>query len=234
MKVGTDGVLIGAWARVEPGQERMLDVGAGTGLIALMLAQRSEEWGAQVDAVEIEPESCGQAVRNAGCSPWAERVSVYGQSIQEFAAEPGNNGVYGHIVSNPPYFINSLLPPGKERIMARHTSTLTYAELCGCAASLLDGDGIFSVIIPAESRGTFVQAAGGAGLFPVRECTVYGVEGGPAKRVMLELSRQRGGKELQEPAIVPAESPELAIVSADTKDFTPAYRELTKDFYLKF
>lgn len=226
MKVGTDGVLIGAWARVGPEQGRLLDIGTGTGLIALMLAQRAEGWDARIDAVEIEPDSFRQARENISASAWSECISVYENSVQDFAAGLNRSGTphYDHIVSNPPYFVDSLLPPAEGRALARHTSSLTYEELCESVSRLLAPDGIFSVIIPFENADEFTRTAEACGLFPSRKCVIYGVAGALPKRVMLEFSRKKGIPELSE----------LAIESGDPRDFSPEYRALTCDFYLKF
>lgn len=222
MKVGTDGVLAGAWARVEPWQERLLDIGAGTGLIALMLAQRTEEWGAEIDAVEIDGGSFAQAEANISGSPWSGRMRAHHSSVQDFAGDTDRR--YYHIVTNPPYFVNSLLPPDQGRTLARHASSLGSGELLGCMDALLAPSGIFSLIIPADGWKEFALSARGKGFHMRRRTAVFSVPDAPAKRMLMEFSRTGGG----------CEETELVIEAGAPRDFTPEYRELTKDFYLKF
>jgi Predicted O-methyltransferase len=222
MKVGTDGVLIGAWARLTSSHERYLDIGAGTGLIALMLAQRTEGTGAKIDAVEIDNGSYIQALENIKASEWGGKISAFNLTIQEFAARTDNK--YHHIVANPPYFVNSLLPHSEARSAARHTSSLSYSDLLSCVSKLLTPEGVFSVIIPSAAETTFMETAAVYGLYASRKCLVFPLGNGPAKRVMLEFSHTTGS--------VSATS--LVIETGPAGEYTPEYRELTRDFYLKF
>lgn len=223
MKVGTDGVLVGAWARVEPWQQRMLDIGTGTGVIALMLAQRSEGWGAMIDAVEIDADSFGQAQENISASPWHDRINLVNSSIQNFELFAVSDS-YDHIVSNPPYFINSLLPDTEGRVFARHTQSLSFEELTMCVSSLLNPGGIFTVIIPADSDEVFTANASEAGLFPRRKTFVLSIPEAAPKRLLLEFGKVADA----------IEESELTIEAGTPKDYTPEYRALTGDFYLKF
>ncbi len=164
MKVGTDGVLLGAWCRVDPGAVKaLLDVGTGTGVIALQLAQRTEGPGAGsgsgsrsssgvgaiVEAVEIDPVAAAQAGRNFEASPWANRLKINAMSLQDFAADPLHRGRFDHIVSNPPYFTDSLASPDPARHTARHADTLPYREFISLCDRLLGPTGRVSVILPA-------------------------------------------------------------------------------------
>lgn len=162
MKVGTDGVLLGAWARVEPQDERILDIGTGTGLIALMLAQRS---AARITAVEIDPGSASQARENADASPWGERIEVVCSSVQAF--DPGRR--FGLIVSNPPFYVDSLTCPDRGRSRARHAETLPFAELRDAVLRLLAPDGRFCLILPPQEAARFIGVA--AGRLFVSRCT---------------------------------------------------------------
>lgn len=222
MKVGTDGVLIGAWAEIRPEDGRYLDIGSGTGLIALMLAQRTESTEAVIDAVEIDKGSYSQALENVAGTEWGGRVSLFNLPVQDFAAS--SDAEYDHIVANPPYFVDSLLPSCGARSAARHTGSLSYTDLLSCVSRLLAPAGIFSVIIPADSEEAFSKIAFESGLHVSRRCVVFSVAGSPPKRVMLEFSR----------VAVKAEETTLAIEAEGSGGYTAEYMELTRDFYLKF
>ncbi len=217
MRVGTDGVLIGAWCRIEDGQRRMLDVGTGTGLIALMLAQRAP-WAA-VDAIDISAECCRIAADNAATSPFAGQVSVICRPVQELCAAP-----YDHIVSNPPYFTESLLPPCEARTAARHTATLQHGELLGSVAGLLSPGGRFSVILPTDAALRMQDQAPGHGLHLQRADELLTREGLAPKRIMAEY------------ALTPNPIPQRGVVTIHdpSGEYTEQYRALTRDFYLKF
>lgn len=230
MKVGTDGVLLGAWARVEPSQKCFLDIGAGTGVIALMLAQRASDItaaGVSVDAVEVDEGSARQAGENFAASPWRNMVKVYGMSVQEFCREHAGER-YDHIVSNPPWFVSSLRSPDGGRTRARHTDALPYADLLGSAAVMLADGGRFSVVIPTDSEPLFMETAAAAGLGLSRRTAVFTLPGALPKRVLLELALRKD---------CPAE-PSSDTLTVETGvhagDYTEEYRRLTADFYLKF
>ena len=142
MKVGTDGTLLGAWAN---GGRSVLDIGTGTGLIALMMAQRFPE--ARVTAIDIDQAACLQAHDNVAASPFASRIQIVQADVADYEAEP-----FDVIVSNPPYFVESLTCPDYQRTTARHTASLTYQTLMCSAFRLLSDEGRFSVIIPFDSR----------------------------------------------------------------------------------
>ena len=219
MKVGTDGVLLGAWADLTPSQSHILDIGTGTGLVALMAAQRTEQWGARVVGVEIDSESFLDAVENAGRSEWKERVLIERCAIQEFESEEK----FDHILSNPPYFVDSLLSPDKARTNARHTTTLTFEELACSARRLLAPEGALSLVLPYDAVADMTLAAARSGLFLARRTDIKSKTSGKALRSLLEY-RTTPCATLRE---------ELTIHAADG-DYTPEYRALTRDFYLKF
>lgn len=216
MKVGTDGVLVGAWATVRATDRAVLDIGTGTGLLALMLAQRNPE--AQVVAVEIDAESAAQARENVAGSLWRDRIRVEECAVQEFSAEQK----FDLIVSNPPYFVDSLKCPDGSRNMARHTDTLSFAELMQAAERLLAPEGRFAVIVPSEAALTVIAAGN---LHLVRRCDVRTKPSGTPKRVMLEFSPRFEGA---------AQREELTIGDGTNGGYSPEYVALTRDFYLKF
>ena len=214
MKVGTDGVLLGAWAMCE-GARRILDIGTGTGVIALQMAQRNSE--AMVFAVEIDETASRRARANFDMSPWAVRLTVECCAVQDFDAEP-----FDLIISNPPYFVDSLLPPDERRSTARHTHDLTFDELDDAVCRLLSENGRFALILPEAE---FEKYLSQTKLYLVRRCNVHSVEGGAVKRVMGEFSRHQAEE---------VECENLAIEVEKRGEFSEAYRTLTKDFYLKF
>lgn len=219
MKVGTDGVLLGAWCTVAEGTARALDIGTGTGVIALMLAQRGEGWGMSVDAAEVEAGVAAQARRNFETSPWSDRMRVHNVAVQELAGEAG----YELIVSNPPYFDESLLPPDPARMAARHTKLLTHAELAAAAARLLAPEGVLAVVLPYVHAENFIALAGAGGLNLSRRTDVCTTPGAIPKRALLEFRCTPAGA-----------CRETLVVQVAHETYTDHYRALTKDFYLKF
>lgn len=225
MKVGTDGVLIGAWASIPSGGGRMLDIGTGCGLIALMLAQRSgPEW--QSDAIDLDNAAAEQARDNFATSPWRDRLHAYPASLQDWASDTARHGTYRLIVSNPPYFRNALKNPDDGRRTARHTDCLSFDDLLHCSAVLLQEDGLLALILPAEAEDDILRQASTYSLYPVRLCHVHSRMNKPAKRILIELQHRSAlsVNEMVTPAILclePSDAPE----SAD-------YARLVKDFYL--
>lgn len=214
MKVGTDGVLLGAWCDVE-GARRVLDVGTGCGVIALMVAQRNNT--AIVHGIDIDRDAIEEATLNFSRSPWADRLTA---SVTDFN-ELSTDTPYDLIVSNPPYFTDSLLPPDKARTLARHTRSLTYAQLIDGAARLLTDNGALALISPTDSESVITQAATFASL-PVRRLTrVIPVEGAHPRRTLWLLSRRA----------MPYREDTLTIAHSDGS-FTSEYIALTGDFYL--
>ena len=215
MKIGTDGVLLGAWADCS-GATRILDIGTGTGVIALQMAQRNNQ--AQIHAVEIDETAAKRARANFDLSPWAERLTVEQTAVQEFAPTEK----FDLIVSNPPYFVDSLLPPDAKRSTARHTHDLTFEELDNAVCRLLSESGKFALILPIAEFEKYLAITQ---LHLVRRCDVYPVVGGQVKRVMAEFAFEKGDDVVVE---------NLAIERGRRGDYTEQYMALTKDFYLKF
>jgi tRNA1Val (adenine37-N6)-methyltransferase len=216
MKVNTDGVLLGAWADAD-NISRALDVGTGSGLIALMIAQRSE---AMIDAVEIDPPAALQACENAGHSPWKDRIHVHPGSFQDFASNSAKK--YDLIVSNPPFFRNSLKPSDKRRSNARHDLSLTLEELLKGTAPLLNPQGRLCVILPYPEKDDFVELASIYRLYGKRITEVRSTPGTVFSRVLMSFGPVPSGA---------PERTELTIHEADGS-YSEEYRELTKDFYL--
>ena len=215
MKVGTDGVLLGAWADCE-GAKRILDIGTGTGVIALMMAQRNVE--AKIHAVEIDETASKRARSNFDLSPWAERLEVECYAVQEFA--PSEK--FDLIISNPPYFVDSLLPPDAKRSTARHTHDLSFEELDKAVCRLLAEDGRFALILPTTEFDKYLAITQ---LCLCRRCDVHPTVGSPTKRVMAEFAKQKVDTVVLE---------NITIEQERRGDYTEEYRTLTKDFYLKF
>ena len=232
MKVGTDGVLLGAWARVEHCR-RILDIGTGTGLVALMAAQRS---GAEVLGIDLDAEAVAQASENAQASPWSDRVRMEVADVRCFAnrdsqeEEPEANcqlsivncQLFDAILCNPPYFENSLKCPDAARTMARHTDTLTFDELAKSVARLLAPEGELSVVIPYDRATDMTVSAACYGLFATRQTIVCPYEGAKPKRILMAFSRQGG-----------MHTPETLCLQDVQRKSTPEYVALVKDFYLK-
>ena len=204
MKVGTDGVLLGAWAR---GGQRVLDIGTGTGVIALMMAQRYPE--AQVTAIDIDEGAVRQTLLNVETSPFTTQVVVRHEPVQE------HQGEYDAIVSNPPFFIDSLAAPDLQRNMARHTETLSYGQLMQAAYRLLTDDGEFSVVVPFDYRRRMEDEAIFVGFFPSRVCGVKTTDRKPVKRYLLAFRKH------------PCQCEEEVLTIGDSR-----YQQLTQDFYL--
>jgi tRNA1Val (adenine37-N6)-methyltransferase len=216
MKVGTDGVLLGAWVNLE-NVSTILDIGTGSGLIALMLAQRTEM--TRVDAIEIENEAVAQALENVSISPWKSRISIVHTSLQEFV----NAGrKYDLVVSNPPYFSNSLRAAEMKRTIARHDQKLSYSELLEGIHRLLLPEGRFGVILPAAALNSVTTLAENAGLFPHRITSVKPVPEKMANRILAEFSYSK-----KEPLIS-----EIMIEEYGRHNYSEEYIALTKDFYL--
>jgi tRNA1Val (adenine37-N6)-methyltransferase len=219
MKVGTDGVLLGAWADVS-GARRILDIGTGTGLIALMLAQRCERQSAppEIVALDIDASAVGQARENVAASPWPQCVRVEQQDAATF--QDGRS--YDLVVSNPPYY-NSLKSPDAQRDAARHTDSLSFAALTASASRLLATDGRLCVVIPADAEREFLAAAAHDDLFPWRRLQVSTKPGAPVKRILLEL-RRTARQDIPLETLLLEDAPGQR--SGD-------YKALTADFYLR-
>jgi len=221
MKVGTDGVLLGAWAPTavsrQPSAIRILDVGTGSGLIALMLAQRCPN--AQIDAIDIDEAAVEQARGNAEISDFKSQISNFVSRLQDWKPETK----YDLIVSNPPYFQNSLKNPDKGRELARHTDSLSYRELLAHSARLLKDEGQLALILPAEAETEVRGTAADHSLYFTRVTRVFSKETKPARRVMIAFSHQPS-------AVSPIE--DTLVLEDEKGGRSAAYSELTKDFYL--
>jgi tRNA1Val (adenine37-N6)-methyltransferase len=217
MKVGTDGVLLGSWVKTE-NVKRILDIGTGTGLIALMLAQRSE---AVIDALEIDEKSAGQALENIGKSPWKERINIICESFQNHSKL---NFRYDLIVSNPPFFINSLHAPDAIRTTARHDDKLSFNEIIEGVVNLLIPEGKFCLIWPYSDFQLIKTISNEAGLYDNRILYIFPAPDKPIKRVMIEFSFIK--KRLEES--------DLTIEKYGRNGYSEEYKNLTKDYYLKF
>lgn len=220
MKVGTDGVLLGAWCPLDRYADRIqnteyrpnykiLDVGTGSGLIARMMMQRFTE--AEVEGIDIDEAAVEQAIENG--------VRAFVSSLQEWKKEGG----YDLIVSNPPYFQNSLKNPDKGRELARHTDSLSYEELIDHSARLLREGGQLALILPADKEAEMRQIAASKNLFFTHVTRVYSKESKPARRVLLAFRYQISDISQTEDTLV---------LEDDKGGRSTAYQELTKDFYL--
>ena len=221
MKVGTDGVLLGAWARVEHCRH-ILDMGTGTGLVALMAAQRSD---AHIVAIDLDADAVAQATENVAASPWANRIQVLEADARELANSQFsilNSQFFDALLCNPPFFENSLKCPDSARTMARHTDTLSFDELARSAARLLTPDGELSVVIPYDRAHDMTVSCACHGFFATRQTIVVPVEGGKPKRILMAFSRSGA-----------AHSVETLCMQDAQRHYTPAYIHLVEDFYLK-
>ena len=212
MKVGTDGTLLGAWATVPAlvPHPAVLDVGTGTGLIALMMAQRFPQ--ADIKAIDIDGEAVAQATENIEASPFAGRISVSKIAVQDLTESR-----FDAIICNPPFFTEALTCPNERRTAARHTLFLTYGELMAAAGRMLSDVGEASVVIPTDFMSDMNSAAAIAGLLPRRVCYVKTTARKPAKRVLLAYSRLHPHEEIDTRTIVIGDE---------------EYNRLTGDFYL--
>jgi tRNA1Val (adenine37-N6)-methyltransferase len=215
MKVGTDGTLLGAWTDVVSAKH-ILDIGTGTGLIALMLAQRSAD--SKIEGVEIDAAAIEDAQENFTKSPWAKRLTLHNVPIQGFKT----SAKFDLIVSNPPYFIGSYKPPNEQRITARHTESLTFQELIDVSKNLLTADGRLSVVLPVTEGLQFIVLSEANGLYCSRKWTFRTRPDKPVERLLLEFARKQQARE---------EGEILLYQSGET--WSDNYQTLTQEFYLK-
>ena len=207
MKVGTDGTLLGAWAH---GGSSILDIGVGTGLIALMMAQRFPE--SHIVGIDIDHEAVEQALENVKASPF--------RNIEADAKSYGGSS-FDAIVCNPPYFADSLQSPDMQRTIARHTVSLSFRDLLAAVSRLLADDGEFSVVIPFDCKARLESEAALAGLFKVRECAVKTTPRKQPRRYLIAFRRHLSDLELTE-----------GVIEIKPSVRSEWYQELTKDFYL--
>ena len=250
MKVGTDGVLLGAWARIEHCLH-ILDMGTGTGLVALMAAQRSQ---AHIVAIDLDADAVAQAAENVAASPWKERIQVLEADARKiengcemlafplrasdlkvhnvqhdrsggdknFHLSSFNFPLFDAILCNPPFFESSLKSPDAARTMARHTDTLSFDELVRSAARLLAPEGELSVIIPYERAHDMTVSAACCGLFATRQTIIVPVEGGKPKRILMAFNREGT-----------SHTPETLIMQDKQRQYTAEYVRLVEEFYIK-
>ena len=216
MKVGTDGVLLGAWAPL-PKSGKILDVGTGTGLVALMAAQRSE---ASVVGIDISEDACGQAAENVERSPWSDRITILHQDVKTF--DEGYWGQFDCVVSNPPYFKENVKCPGSQRNTARHTDDMNFFDLVEASCKLLNEEGILCVVLPADAALDFVAEALGKRLFLFKQTWIHTKPNAVPKRVLMGFSKKQSAS---------TEVVHMTIHEAD-HSFSEDYKNLTKDFYL--
>jgi tRNA1Val (adenine37-N6)-methyltransferase len=219
MKVGMDGVLLGAWTDPS-GAERILDIGAGTGLIALMMAQKNNV--AQIDAIEVDPEAFNEAVLNCQLSPWNGRIKLELCNFQEFSERTSMK--YDLIVSNPPFFTNGVKAPLENRAQARHSDSLPLEVLISGATNMLTEKGRIALVLPIESLPEMGVLADSNKLFISRLCRIKPNPIKPEFRILIELTNFECA----------TQESELMIEFEKHHDYTPEYKELTRDFYLKF
>lgn len=222
MKVGTDGVLLGAWASLEGKPNSILDIGAGTGLIAMMMAQRSNaaSIGIGVDAVELDANAFEQCVENFEASPWSDRLFCYHASFQDFAKEIDES--YDLIVSNPPFFSEEVSSGNSSRDIARQEASLPFQELLLGVSNLLSNTGQFAIVLPLDSEKEFTNSAEDYGLYPIKITHVKGNKNAPIKRSLLEFSRRPSGCRI-----------DTLIIEQQRHIYSEAYIKLTEEFYLK-
>ena len=219
MKIGTDGVLLGAWATVSEKTNSILDIGAGTGIIALQLAQRSN--AAIIDALEIDDDAYEQATTNFENSPWSDRLFCYHASFIEFIEEIDDK--YDLIVSNPPFYTEKYKTQNKKRDLARFSDALPFDHLLFGVSKLLSDKGKAAFIIPFSSENKFLEIANSFNLFVNKITRVKGTPQSEFKRSLLELSFYKNNNVLEE---------ELTI-EKNRHEYTEEYKSLTKSFYLK-
>lgn len=217
MKIGTDGVLLGAWADVS-GAQQLLDIGTGSGVIALMLAQRTAT--AVVHAVEVDAEAYGQACENVQATPWSGRVNVFHAAIQDFAATSGEQ--YDLIVSNPPFFSGGTFSASQDRNSVRHTIKLPHGDLLQAVRKLLSPDGSFCVILPLIEGLRFAELAQDYHLICTKITEVRSKTDKPVERLLMQF--QRNARPLIQDSLV--------VQREERNDWTEEYIKLTGAFYL--
>ena len=219
MKIGTDGVLLGAWTTIENNPYSILDIGTGTGIIALMLAQRSS--AQQIDALEIDEKAYEQATDNFENSPWSDRLFCFHAGIDEFVEEPEDK--YDLIVCNPPFYTEDYKTNSEQRDLARFADAMPFEELIEAAALLLSENGIFSIIIPFKEEEKFLALSKEFDLYPMKITRVKGTPTTEIKRSLLAFSRNEN---------LEFTIDEL-VIETTRHNYTSEYIALTKDFYLK-
>ena len=222
MKIGTDAVLLGAWCSIKNKPNTILDIGSGTGVISLMLAQRCDAM--TIDAVEIDENAYGQTVDNFENSEWGDRLFCYNASFKDFAKQMiEEEEFYDLIVSNPPFYTDDFKTENDARNKARFTSSLSFEDLIKGVSQVLSKQGVFVVILPKKEEENFVLIANKNNLFLNRICYVKGNPNSEIKRSLLEFSfEEKKGLEIED-----------LIIETSRHKYTKEYVDLTKEFYLK-
>ena len=218
MKIGTDGVLLGAWCPVDNNPKNILDIGAGTGIIALMLAQRSN--AAQIDAIAIEDNAYEECVENFENSPWSDRLYCFHAGLDELIDDPEDE--YDIIVSNPPFYKDKNDSDDNVRALARSENSLPFELLIEAADLLLSEIGIFSTIIPRKEEENFINICKSFDLFPFEILRVKGTINSEEKRSLIAFKRIET-------------DPEITTISIEISRhlYTEEYKKIVRDFYLK-
>ncbi len=223
MKIGTDSVLLGAWTPLEINPFSVLDIGAGTGVLSLMLAQRSN--AEVIDAIEIDDLAYEQCVDNFEASPWPDRLFCYHADLAEFTEEIDDK--YDVIISNPPFYSEDYKTKNEQRDLARFTDALPFDHLIESVSKLLSKNGVFSVVIPFKEEVDFIKSALEANLFPVKITHVKGALSSEIKRSLLAFSFRESENNTYKTKT------EVLIIETARHQYTDNYINLTKDFYLK-
>ena len=227
LKVGTDGVLLGAASlfpsSVYPSSSRdcrVLDIGTGTGVVALIMAQRADESGihADITAIDIDEDAAAEAAGNFAASPWASSLTAKHSSLQDY----GNEREFDLIECNPPYFDSSLPAPDRQRNMARHTESLSYREVITFAGDFLAREGCLNLILPKEEETRLIRFASSFGLYPARILNIHTTSEKPPRRIVASFIRDRRTPVREE------------LVMQDAGGCTQAYRDLTGPYYIGF
>lgn len=217
MKVGTDGVLLGAWAETSDASA-ILDIGTGTGLVAIMLAQRAN---ATIDAIDIDKDACIQASENISSSPWKDKITVHHSSLQQYAVDAQKT--YDLIVTNPPYFGNSLKTPDEQRNLARHNDSLSITDILQGVNKLLSPQGRFIIILPYIEAQLFIVEASMYHLYCNRKLVIKTLPTKKPVRIIMEFGKTR--EKLVE---------DMLSIHGSSTEYTEEYINLTKDYYLNF
>ena len=218
MKIGTDSVLLGAWTSLANNPDSILDIGSGTGVIALMLAQRSP--AKLIDAVEIDDNTYKQCVENFENSDWSDRLFCYHASLQEYCRDFDDK--YDLIISNPPFYDDNYRTENSQRNLARFQNALPFEHLIDCVSKLLSDSGVFSVIIPTKEEEKIIDLASRSNLFPNRILHVQGNPSSKIVRSIIEFSCYSSEIKTEE-----------LTIETTRHQYTQDYIDLTKDFYLK-
>ena len=219
MKIGTDAVLLGAWCPIDNNPKSILDIGAGTGILALMLAQRTN--ADQIDALEIDEEAYEQCVENFEASAWADKLFCYHAGLDEFVDEPEDE--YDLIISNPPFYNEDFKTENEQRDLARFQDAMPFEDLIEAADLLLSENGLFAVVIPYKEEERFIDLCAEYELYPVKATRVKGSHKTPIIRSLLAFKRF-------ELSVLTADE---LVVEINRHEYTDDYINLTQDFYLK-